>query len=478
MGMNLQRARDKGWSDDEIWAAVEEKYPVAKQARAKGLSLEQMEQHVNKQETKPGAEPSALMPQTTEAFGGDNPLPTFKEIPSTTLKMFSDVAGIPTRAMATLRKDPKTGQAYSMTQPEANIFRPEMEKVKAKIGTGQERPPETALGEAGRAVADLGTEMVGGMAGDPTTYLSILGRGLGKPLQQTAANIEQRAVHPRPSQMAKEDRDFSKVFQYDVGGTLKQSQKKIGNLFDDTEREIERVLTEGSNQGAVVDMTTAVTNVGRRILEGDPALFGNTKAAQTALDSWADELATFGKKGTVTVKEANAAKRLLGRKAWKKGGQLSADNPAKETVADMLYLELMEQVEKQAPEIRPLNQVFRDLIPIRNEIDWRVNVTDTQNPMGLMERIAGLGGAGMGYMFTQDPLQALAIGAGAATASAIPKSGIAAQALNAAGKGAGRSIPTSGLLHGVSLNLAPENAENEDEKRQMYDYIARMKSGR
>jgi hypothetical protein len=320
--------------------------------------------------------------------------------------------------------------------------------------------------------------MVGGMAGDPTTYLSILGRGLGKPLQQTAANIEQRAVHPRPSQMAKEDMDFSKVFQYDVGGTLKQSQKKIGNLFDDTERQIDKVLTESSNQGSVVDMADVVTRVGRRIVEGDPALFGNTEAAKRALESWADELATFGKKGAVTVKDANAAKRLLGRKAWKDGGQLSADNPAKETVADMLYLELMEQVEKQAPEIRPLNQVFRDLIPIRNEIDWRVNLTKTQRPAGIIEHIAGLGGAGLGLAFTHDPLKAAAIGAGLEVANAIPKSGLAAQALNAAGKGAGRSIPTSGLLHGVSLGLAPENDENEDEKRQMYDYIARMKSGR
>ena len=424
------------------------------------------------------------MPNTTRALAEqpkERPIPSLKDAPGLALSMFGDVAGAPTRALAGLRKDPETGKRYTMDNPDAAILRPEMEKLKTALGVNPKdpnyRPPENALQELGGKAARFGVELAGGMASDPVTYFGWLANAASGPMKRTAVGMEQRAIGPRPSQMKKGKIDFKNVFEYGVGGSPRGTQDKISALFDKTEDAIQNVLNQADEgvarnraiagplneiggqidqNAGKIDMGAIFNRVRDKVVGGgenlpDEALFGTGDQGEKALAFWADELTKYKKGGLLSPSDANKAKRLIGKKAWKKGPP-TPDTQAKETVADLLYLELMGEIEKAVPEVRGLNKVFRDLIPISDEIDYRIGPIENRQPVDL--GTAALAAAG-GGLFSPG-------GLGMAAANMTMKNPTAANVLYGLGKaapGAGKAALGLSGIRGVTMGLKPEDEE-------------------
>ena len=352
-----------------------------------------------------------------------------------------EALGTPVRALGKLRTNQETGENYKMSNPESNLLRPEMNRAKSALSEatqGETIPALNTSGMFGRIRGDLpekrvdvtpslantGIEIAGDIAGDPVTILSSLkslARGAGKvfekPLKKLAVDMEQNMIRPRPSKIAKTGIDVENVLKRNMGGSMGGTLKKMNNAFYEAEESIQSILKQklddaakniDATDNALIDVDQAINNVRKRIsgsMENAPdkAVFGQSKQVEKAIDDWAGEIEKFKMSGIQDIKSANDLKRLLGKKGFKSGTAPTEDTVAKELVADLIYLELMDDIAKKAPELSEANTLFKELLPIKYEMMYQAARQSNNNlfdlPAYIMgANIGGAHGAGAGLL--------------------------------------------------------------------------------
>ncbi len=245
-----------------------------------------------------------------------------------------EALGLPMRALGALRTDPKTGRKYKIDDPESNIIRPEMEKAKAGLKYDLPQPP---MGQYGgtlprteeqeaealrkqRAVDEMGIEVAGGMAGDPTTYIApikgaLTKTGVGKALTGAATKVvelpnkvlgklaqELSGVSEEALRMAKPFSRGAEELKRAAG-----TQKIIGEKILETLDDFERFLPE---RQAIENSLTAMEPIKtEKIISKLKAAKPNSKLTplkivDDKIDQLIDDLSGMSKDGRIPAKEA------------------------------------------------------------------------------------------------------------------------------------------------------------------------------
>lgn len=361
----------------------------------------------------------------------------------------------PARALGTFRKNPETGTNYDINDQQSALFRPEINKIKAGIDKAPTMPDEDFIDNAmstgsmptlqpstQKEVAKGLTEFAGSTLSDPLSYIGPAAKAISGPLKNLGVTIESSVLGKGNKSILKKNRLTNDgvaetALKENVGDSLKGTIRKIDSKFDDTENNIQTMLTEAvkNNPNAKINVDDVIDAVKFRIESGaDKTLFGQTEEALKAIDSFKNEIKRYGYSGEIPVDEANQLKRIIGKKGFKKGSAPTPDTAAKEQVADIIDLALKDNIEQIVPAIKEQNAVYKKLIPIKQMAENRLPTAQSNDIFSLGNilttgagAIAGIASQGM------DPTAILfALGSNAAYRAS--KSGNVAQALYNSGK--------------------------------------------
>lgn len=373
-----------------------------------------------------------------------------------------DLYTFPIRAAGTLRTNPETGEKFDIKDPASAILRPEMEKAKKAIGNmpappvyTQMQPGLDPMGLASvteypdyREVLQGAVELGGNILSDPAFIFGGAAKLAKKPLQKLGVNIEASVIGKGNKSILKKNNLTPKqaaetALKNKVGGSLPKTIEKINSVFDDVETQIDNVieLAQIKNPNQTINVDDALLRVLQRIDSNDPMFFGQTEEAKKAFDSWLKEFSNYKFTGEQPLAKAQEIKRLVGKKGFKKGSAPTIDTQAKEQIADLINLELKDELEKVVPEIKDLNQVYKRLIPIKQMVQNRISVAQGNDLFGLGNILTTGGGALLGVTQQGINPEALLYGLGANLLYRGSKSGTVAQGLYNIGKAAGNIIP-------------------------------------
>lgn len=402
--------------------------------------------------------------------------------PSKSFSQALEAIGTPVRLLGKLR-------GYEAKDPESALFRPEMEKLKSMV-------PESKPGFGGplsnEMLAKGGIELLGSVASDPLFLGSVGKKAIEKPAQKvlkgTAKKIEAGLLKPKEAVLRKapiddltenvlKERTLSTGKKLTAAGSLKATTKKIKTIFDDLEKQIDNTIDDAiaKNPNTKIDMDNIMSRVQKRINQsgqpgtGDDLFFGMEEQAQKALEGWGKSISQaapeYAQTGKLTLKEAQKIKRLLNKKGFKKGAAPSSETVPKENVVDVLALELKDEIEKKVPQIKSINQVYKELIPVKKAAE---NATQREGKKDLVGIVTALAGGGGAQLLTPGSFGAedIAAGLGAMGLYKATRSGRTAQTLGYLGRQIGKSgkvlPPVSGIASGVSGDKDEENISTLD----------------
>jgi hypothetical protein len=373
-----------------------------------------------------------------------------------------------------LRTNPETGEKFDIKDPASAIWRPEMEKAKKAIGNmpappvnnyTQMQPGPDLMRLAYpdyREVLQGAAELGGNILSDPAFIFGGAAKLAKKPLQKLGVKIEASVIGKGNKSILKKNNLTPKqaaetALKNKVGGSLPKTIEKINSVFDDVETQIDNVieLAQIKNPNQTINVDDALLRVLQRIDSNDPMFFGQTEEAKKALDSWMKEFSNYKFTGEQPLAKAQEIKRLVGKKGFKKGSAPTIDTQAKEQIADLINLELKDELEKVVPEIKDLNQVYKQLIPIKQMVQNRISVAQGNDLFGLGNILTTGGGALLGVTQQGINPEALLYGLGANLLYRGSKSGTVAQGLYNIGKAAGNitPIPVSGTAATLNNEL-------------------------
>lgn len=299
-----------------------------------------------------------------------------------------------------------------------------------------------------REVLQGAVELGGNILSDPAFIFGGAAKLAKKPLQKLGVNIEASVIGKGNKSILKKNNLTPKqaaetALKNKVGGSLPKTIEKINSVFDDVETQIDNVieLAQIKNPNQTINVDDALLRVLQRIDSNDPMFFGQTEEAKKAFDSWLKEFSNYKFTGEQPLAKAQEIKRLVGKKGFKKGSAPTIDTQAKEQIADLINLELKDELEKVVPEIKDLNQVYKQLIPIKQMVQNRIPVAQGNDLFGLGNILTTGGGALLGVTQQGINPEALLYGLGANLLYRGSKSGTVAQGLYNIGKAAGNIIP-------------------------------------
>jgi hypothetical protein len=388
---------DAGASDDEI---------------AEALSLAEERNEFNEAQSQTPQKTlsrfeQSLFPSISHTGEAGKALP-FGQAVKDTFKGGLDLLAFPIRALGTLRGN-------DIKDSKSALLRPEMEKAKGAIDRMPEPPQiETnntgkppmfnpmgsfALQQGDKGYKDVlkgAVELGGNIASDPLFMAGGVRKLAAKPLQKAGKAIEAGVIGKGNMSLLKKEgltanKAAENALKHGVGGSLGGHLEKIRETFDAVESSIDDVISkaQSANPNAAVNVDDAVNRVMDIVINNkDPKkFFGKTDEAVNAIQFFEDELKKYKFTGNQPIAEANQIKRIIGSKGFK-SGMPSADTDAKELIADLLDLELKADIEKVVPEIKDLNNVYKELIPVQKMVRNRMPVADTRDPLGLADVVS------------------------------------------------------------------------------------------
>ncbi|RPJ55915.1 MAG: hypothetical protein EHM12_11140 [Dehalococcoidia bacterium] len=397
------------------------------------------------------------------------------------LDMVSDIMELPKRALGTLVKNPETGEQYKITESESGVFNPGGKKLQEKIA-GSELPGYL------KKPAIVATGIASDVASDPLTFLSSPGKLFKKGAEGASMKIEKSLLKPRETELRKVHPKYletgekipaletvtNNIFEYKLGGNVKQSAKKTNNLLNKTENEIKSLV---ANSDKKFDIYDAIGNVGKDIKNNPDKYFGKPETEE-ALKFWTTELGKANKIGaSESAKTALEAKRLLGKEGWNVGKE---KGDTYSLIAREINSQIGDKLKSEIPELQKKFKIQEDLIPVKKITE---QATEREGKKDILGIVAALG-AGIGQQVTREggltPETALAMLAGYG-ATKIPRSGTVANMLNKTSKintGITKGIQTADrTLTMPSRVLRQLDTDTEDEKKRKQQQILQQIKG-
>lgn len=374
------------------------------------------------------------------------------------------VLSFPSRALGTLRTDPETGESYDIKNPESNLLRPEINKIKGELESNQfkktqdEELTDLMLATPGsspftpelaKETAKGVTEFGGSFLADPLSFTGPLAKGISMPLKKLGVGIEASVIGKgNKAILKKEGKTASKIAETaldeNVGGSLNKTINKIDDKLEVVEDNIQNILNNSvkQNPNLKVNVDNVIQNLKDKINNGGyPDLYNMEDAVISQLDELAKSNAKYKMAGEIPVDKANQLKRMVNKKAFKKG-MPDPNTAPKEMAHDLLSLELKTEIEKIVPDIAAQNAEYKKLIPIQQMAKNRRFAAEGNDVIGLKQAI-GLSSGNI-------PL---------ALADLASKSGTVAQGAYNLGKTIGK-VP---LKTGVPLTAAQQSLSQPPE---------------
>jgi len=231
------------------------------------------------------------------------------------------------------------------------------------------------------------------------------------------------------------------ISKYNVEGSFDDIAKKSTKEISLAKQAADDVIAKASDD--VLSKTVDVEEVILDFMEKAQAeqldeFFGEGERAAKIASEMFEALEKRGLAGVVDMTKANRAKKLIGKKAFKKGVLQISEDPVRDRVKEFLNLKIRDEMEKVIPEIRQHNQKIHDLILVRQASEEAAKRTKNRDIFRLTEKglLLGSGGAAI----AGEPTTAIAA-AGLALASKAAGKGRGASALIKAGKGISRTNP-------------------------------------
>lgn len=299
-----------------------------------------------------------------------------------------DALGLPIRALGTVA-------GHKITDPKSALLRSVMDKGHTYIDDSASKKPSNSatirsMDAMDRKIAHFGTELIGNTLSDPLFLVSLAKNALAKPLKGVATKIESSILGKGNKALLKKQGLTSEqaartALDENLGGSLKGTINKVNKRSDKIEDAINDLLekTQKENPNLTVDVSAPVQRAGARIEAGDPEFYKMTKPALAEVDDWIEEMARFDQLGEKGVKEANDIKRLIGKKGYTKGQFGDPNLPAKEKVADLINLEMRDDIAAKVPGLQKHNDEYKKILPIKKLAQNRLPVGQSNDLLGL-----------------------------------------------------------------------------------------------
>jgi len=233
--------------------------------------------------------------------------------------------------------------------------------------------PEDLKGVVGAAILGGAIPIVGGLVGHKLAGLS--GR--------LAKGIETKIIKPTARDL-KNGFKIDNIFKYKLGGSLETTALKTHQKIQEASKALSN-LVGGSK--ASVNVAKIIKNVEKEVESGKLRNFGSIEGMKRSLNNFKEEISQLDEissKGVMNLVDAQAWKRSVGNHgAWLYGAR-DPESKASEAVANIMYTQIRAAIERAAPkELKDMNKILSELIPIEQALIRRVPIADRQNMLGL-----------------------------------------------------------------------------------------------
>jgi hypothetical protein len=225
---------------------------------------------------------------------------------------------------------------------------------------------------------------------------------------KTANLLDRRAIKTQQIILKPSERDFKhglkleNIPKYGIQGSAKEVYKKSDELISQASNDLRRLIQEGRDNGAYIDAKGILKDLEDEIFKNtsEKAKFGDLQELQKAFKHYEKEidLLTPSGQGYLDLADGQTFKQTIGDEStWEHVGKemkamIPSDAKARSKLASRFYLKLKDAIEKSAPEgeIKSLNRIMADLIPIKNASKARMTVQERNLPWGLRDMAGGM----------------------------------------------------------------------------------------
>ncbi|MBN1294358.1 MAG: hypothetical protein JXB48_21155 [Candidatus Latescibacteria bacterium] len=331
----------------------------------------------------------------------ENPTPgnKAKTIALAAPRVFFDVAGIPTRAIAKTRGMPMSDPGSYFLKPEVN----RLNEYIAKKNPGKPTEP-TQIPYGGSsdytnsdplAPVRLYTEVVGGTLSDPTLIGGLLKKSAGKAFQAGGKRIEKSVIGKGSKAILRDqgvslDKAAEGALKHGLGGDMQHVITKGQEIADGLEEQISN-LTKNYTGPKKVNVEYQFYKA-RKYIDDHPELFiTDKKEVLNAIDDIEKNFDSYGITGNIDVDQAQQLKRAL-----KVKGIPGQSSPASQDAVFGVRMAFADAVREVVPQIDKYNGVYREIMPALKLAANRLPTEQARDLIGL----GTLGASGFGALIT------------------------------------------------------------------------------
>lgn len=384
-------------------------------------------------------------------------------IPKNLGAAIGDVLSFTDRTTGTARSKLGLGGDMELADKDAFFFKPEAEKIKAKIEEEGVRSPMRVptLGsftvpyspgkEEAKAVTDLSLSSI-----NPLDIIAPIKKGISAGLKVAGESVLKSQMKPKDvtSLLAGKNVEegvnklVKNISKYNVespvggfSGISKKASRKITENIDMADNAIKNALKNTPDASVNIDDTFLQFMddlKSGRIND----VFGDEEQAEKIASNIYNGLELRGLTGEQSIDKIPEIKKVItkyGGGLFKKGKYNIAADPLKNQVGELSYLRLTKELEGKVPEIKKFNDAAHDLIIIRKASDEAAKRIGNRDKIGLTDWMLLFGG----------PTAASQLGLSQAAAGAIQGSIFIGKKALGSGRGPSASLQLSKALETI-----------------------------
>lgn len=208
---------------------------------------------------------------------------------------------------------------------------------------------------------------------------------IGQQLQRGAKAVFRSGIKPK---MKARDLGFDPeaIINHKIEGSFENIVKKSSARIDEAKRVADDIIEQAAktNPEAKFDIESTIIQFMDDAENGKVSsiLIGDEKNALKIADDFFNSLKKrnlIDEDGLSSISQFQQIKRELGKRGFQKSRLVSDETALKAKVADLLYFDVMNEIENVVPEIAAPNKMMADLIPVRSAVIDAISRTGNRN---------------------------------------------------------------------------------------------------
>jgi hypothetical protein len=317
--------------------------------------------------------------------------------------------------------DPSTGifrpvqeaSKKMMTDPESNLFQKGLAGVNY-LGASALNSPSFSAGNAKNAIQKTGglVKEVSGVT--PKVIKGRIEKGLekvgaeniSKGTEKLAGRLQTVILKPTKANI-RQGYKKANVFKYNLQGSEDEIYKKSGELIAKANSRVKQLIKEGKDGGVRVNLNELYRELDNELntTAEKAKFFGNLPELKKALKKLEDDITEIAPNGFVNIADAQTLKKKMGSEGgWEHMAEslkasIPADSKIWSQIASRMALKLKKALEQKLPEgeIKDLNRIMSDLIPINNVAEARSAVKNRNLPFNVRDMAGGMATISSGW---------------------------------------------------------------------------------